>query len=145
MISVFACQEDGKEALSPEEVLRTYQAFIDQNDVENAKKLSTPKEQIRLAELEKIIQEEAASHPESSSVLQTIFHSIQCEQKETTALCLCDLEDEYERYEQEFNLVKNGDSWLVDAPKEEIIIDDEIIQEAIDSLDAHLEHTEIKE
>ena len=48
--------------------------------------------------------------------------------------CICELEDEYERYKQLFRLVQKDKYWLVDAPDEEIIINDEVLLNVIDSL-----------
>ncbi|MCI5081919.1 MAG: hypothetical protein MRY78_09510 [Saprospiraceae bacterium] len=131
-----SCQEDSQAGADPEEVIRLYQGYIDKNEFAEAKRLSTVKEQMRLVEIEKIIKEESARDPEAAAILHTAFHTINCEVKEEAAICICDLEDEYERYKQEFRLVRINNSWKVDAPEEEIIIDDEIIQDAIDSLNS---------
>lgn len=142
LLFLVSCQEDSNSPETAEDTLRQYQLYIDNNDFENARLLSTSKEQARLVELEKIITQETIVDQNESSLLHTTFHSIKCEKKEAYTQCMCDLEDEYERYTQEFRLIQKDGQWLVDAPDEEIIIDDEIIQNAIDSLKVPIDSLE---
>jgi len=134
LLFLASCQEEDAFPETAEDTLRQYQSYIDNNDFINARLLSTSKEQVRLFELEKIINKEVVISESESSLLHTVFHSITCEKKETYTQCVCDLEDEYERYKQMFRLVKKDEHWLVDAPEEEIIIDDEILLNVMDSL-----------
>lgn len=134
LLFLAGCQEERAFPETAEDTLRQYQSYIDNNDFVNARLLSTPKEQARLVELEKIINEEVVVSQSESSLLHTIFHSIKCEKKEMYTECICELEDEYERYKQLFRLVQKDKYWLVDAPDEEIIINDEVLLNVIDSL-----------
>lgn len=110
---------------TPEKVVQAYQGFIDNNEFEKAKELSTPEEQERIDGIASIIANEMAD----STLLNTVFLSINCSQEADTAICICQVKDEYEEYETEYLLVRVNGQWLVDAPQEEIIIDDEIIEE----------------
>ncbi len=112
----FSCQKgpEQKEIPPPEEVIKKYQAHIDNNEFEKAIQLST-------VEGARLLQEIAASiTPEELELakINTIFHNIDCKTDEEIAICLCDMEDEYERYQAEFILVLSEDTWLVDAPEE---------------------------
>jgi hypothetical protein len=121
------------EALSPENVLRRYQAFVDSNRFEEAKQYSTSKGREWLNELAAII---AAEAPElqDSTILHTRFLNINCRGKGDIVHCLCLVEDEYERYETEYVLVWEGDRWLVDAPDDNFIIEDHLIEQMLESL-----------
>ncbi len=125
-----SCQNKPEKPQSPEEVLRQYQAYIDKNKFAEAKALSTPAGKEWLSELEEIIADEQAD----STMLSTKFISLACEGQGDTVTCMCVLEDQYERYPAEYRLVKMEGHWLVDAPEEEIIIENDIIEAIPDSL-----------
>ena len=110
---------------SPEEVLRAYQDHIDNNDFEKAKALSTPGERARLdAWAQRIL-----SHRyRDAAIMTSVFLDIDCEVADDMARCLCLVEDEYERYETEYVLVKRKGRWLVDAPEEQYQIRQEDIE-----------------
>ena len=67
-----------------------------------------------------------------STVLTTRFLNIDCRQQNDVTYCYCLVEDQYERYETEFKLVRAGGRWLVDAPDEDFRIEDEVIEDMID-------------
>ncbi|MEN0005424.1 MAG: hypothetical protein AAF798_14830 [Bacteroidota bacterium] len=118
-----ACQTEAPpQYATPEATLRAYQAFIDNNNFEAAKALSTPAEQRRLETMSRIIVEEALD----SSVLTTQFLKLRCEEQGDTAFCLCEVEDQYERYEENYRLIRIEEKWHIDAPDEEIIIENEV-------------------
>lgn len=126
-----ACQnEPAEKIIPPELVIKKYQEFIDQNNFEAAKKLSTPQGQLMIEELQASIPEELMD----STVLTTVFYAINCQIDAEVATCVCDLEDNYERYEALYKLVKIRGKWLVDAPEEEKSIDIEEIQEIIEEI-----------
>ena len=114
----------------PEEVLKQYQAFVDKNLLEKAKTLSTPAGQIWLDELKAIVEEEQPD----STLFHTEFLSINCMGEGDTLRCQCVLEDQYERYTSDYNLVKLNGQWLIDAPQDEIQIDNDILEQLPDSL-----------
>ena len=139
---IISCQPDSNRPETPEEVLKLYQQYIDNNQFEEAKTLSTEAGKDWLSELAAIIADEQPD----STILSTNFLSINCTEKEDTLICECELEDQYEKYTAEFRLVKVGGNWMVDAPEEDIIIENDIIEAMPDSLiDAILEGGEINE
>lgn len=100
---------------TPEAVVRRYQAYVDSNRFELAQRLSTP----RSAPLHEMMATIVADTPMDSSLINTQFITINCEEKEDTAICTCLLRDEYEEYESAYLLVKVDGRWLVDLPEEE--------------------------
>lgn len=115
---------------APEEVLKTYQAHVDKNQWEAAKQLSTENGRQWLDELSAII----ASEQPDSTLFHTEFLSINCAEEGDTLLCQCVLQDQYERYTSDYHLVLSNGQWLVDAPQEEIEIDNDIMENVPDSL-----------
>lgn len=81
LLFLASCQEEDAFPETAEDTLRQYQSYIDNNDFINARLLSTSKEQVRLFELEKIINKEVVISESESSLLHTVFHSITCEKK----------------------------------------------------------------
>lgn len=131
ILSVFSgCRQEEQKPVKPEDVLKQYVYCIDKNEFEKARGLSTPAGQQWLSELEAIISNEQTD----STVLNTKFLSLSCEGPGDTLLCSCVLEDQYERYTAQYRLVRIGEQWLVDAPEEEIIIENDIIESVPDSL-----------
>jgi len=113
-IILWGCQPDpAADRASPEEVLRAYQDFIDKNQFVQAELLSTPAEQKRLEEMAVMLR----SMPEDSTLLETRFLNIDCRVEGDTARCRCRVEDQYERYEQQYRLVRIDGRWLVDVPE----------------------------
>jgi len=127
-----AAEEDKR---TPEEIIRLFQSHYDKNDFEAAKQLSTAKVQEFLSMLAK----QVAADPIDSTLFNTTFIAISCEQKADTAFCKCLLKDDYEdQYETEYKLVKVGGRWLVDASEEDFSTDESEIFLPEDSLDADL-------
>ena len=115
LVFCFACENNpGPENITPPEtVIKRYQKHVDNNEFASAILLSTP-------EGAELIQEVAASLTSEElemAKLNTRFHSIECKIEKPIAVCICEMEDEYERYEAEFILVLEEDQWLVDAPE----------------------------
>ncbi len=130
LIILIGCKREEPKPETPEEVLRHYQSYIDKNKFEEARALSTSAGQQWLSELEAIISNEQVD----STVLETKFLSLSCAGPGDTLTCSCVLEDQYERYTAEYRLVRIQGQWLVDAPEEDIIIDNDIIESVPDSL-----------
>ncbi len=116
---------------APESVLRNYQAFVDNNQFEAAKSLSTEAERKRLSELAAMLAEE----PAEAAIFTTNFLRIDCQPKRFTAYCQCLVEDDYERYEIMFKLVKTQGNWRVDAPeKDGVVVEEEVIEHVLDGM-----------
>jgi hypothetical protein len=132
IISLLSCQSEGGKTprKGPEEVLREYQGLVDKNKLQKAKALSTEAGKAWLDELAEII----ASEQPDSTLFQTEFLSMDCRGEGDTLICHCLLEDQYERYSSDYILVKKEGQWLVDAPKDEVQIDDDVLEDVPDSL-----------
>jgi len=132
LLLLAACQNGPPaERRSPEEVLKTYQGLVDKNKLEEAKALSTEAGREWLDELAEII----ASEQPDSTILHTTFLSTHCEGEGDTLYCQCVLEDQYERYTSDYALVKSADGrWLVDAPRDDLQIDNDILENVPDSV-----------
>lgn len=117
------------EGATPEEVVRLYQGFMDKNQFEQVKLLSTEGEQARLEEVRRIVMEET----QDSTRMNSVFLALSCTIREERASCECRIRDEYETYNTTFFLVRRGNRWLVDVPEEEILFDEEEIKTALDS------------
>lgn len=113
--SLVACKQQVELPKTPEEVIKAYQAFYDQNLFEEAKGLCTASEQKRLDELSKMMDEQSPD----STLLSTTFLSVNCSIKGDSAICKCRCKDQYETYKVEFVLLRRNKKWLIDAPREE--------------------------
>lgn len=110
-----ACKQEAELPKTPEEVVKAYQAYYDQNRFDEAKALCTPGEQKRLDDLAKMVLNQDAD----STQLTTAFLSLKCRTKGDSAFCTCKCKDQYETYNIEFVLLRRKNQWLVDAPKQE--------------------------
>jgi predicted nucleic acid-binding protein len=108
---------------TPEAVVRTYQAFLDKNEFEKAKQLSTEAEKERLDAIFTII----STEPRDSTIFSTVFLEINCSTEKDKALCACLVEDFEEKYRDTFHLVKLRGQWLIDATKEVFNIESDIM------------------
>ncbi len=129
LLVLLSCQRKPKLPNTPEEVVRQYQAYYDQNQFADAKELSTPAERRRLDDLRAIIE----SEPADSTIFTTTFLSINCQIMQDTAICICEVKDIEEPYTTEYKLVKIDDQWLIDAPEEEIEMEEDFME--LDSLE----------
>ena len=109
-----ACKKQAELPKTPEEVVKAYQAYYDQNRFDEAKTLSTLAEQSRLDNLAKMMLEQSSD----STKLTTSFLSLQCRTKGDSAFCQCRCKDQYETYSIEFVLLRRKNQWFIDAPKE---------------------------
>ncbi len=99
---------------TPEAVVRAYQAFLDTNEFEKAKQLSTEAEKERLDAISTII----STEPRDSTIFSTVFLEINCSADKDKALCACLVEDFEEKYRDTFHLVKLKGQWLIDATED---------------------------
>ena len=124
-----ACESDeSPRTIPPEMVIKKYQEFIDKNRFDAAKNLSTERGKEMIEEMEASIPEDLMEY----TLLVTKFYEIDCEINGNAATCICDLEDDYERYEALYNLVQVEGRWLVDAPEEDMEFEE--INEMIDEI-----------
>lgn len=105
-----SCQQE--QTISPEEVIKTYQNHIDNNEFEKAKQFATPNLQIIINSISEIFQDD------SNTVMHTSFLSINCTTTTSTASCLCTLKDDFETFKTNFTLIKTNDQWLIDAAEQ---------------------------
>ena len=103
LIFVFACKREPKLPDTPEAVVRQYQAYYDKNEFDEARLLSTAAEQKRLDDLRTIINQD-------------------------TATCICEVKDIEEPYTTEYKLVRVNGQWLIDAPEEEVEIEEDFME-----------------
>lgn len=115
LASLVACKQEVELPKTPEEVVKAYQAYYDQNRFDEAKALCTLAEQKRLDDLAKMVQ----GQDSDSTQLTTAFLSLKCRTKGDSAFCKCKCKDQYETYNIEFVLLRRKSQWLVDAPKQE--------------------------
>lgn len=115
---------------SPEWTVKKYQQFVDQNQFEEAKELSTPAEQARLDRLAAVMVREALAE----SVLNTRFLQINCNAEGPVSYCQCLVEDEYERYELVYKLTWRQGQWLVDAPDNRGVGEEEVIDGVLNGM-----------
>ncbi|MFM8362623.1 MAG: hypothetical protein ACKOA4_07990 [Haliscomenobacter sp.] len=116
---------------TPEEVVRRYQAYLDQNDFKRAKMLSTSREAERLDEVSRIV----AAEGQDSTRTYSTFLTLNCVVLADSARCTCTIRDQYETYDTEFVLIRYQRRWLMDsAPQEEILFDEEEIEEALNGM-----------
>jgi len=115
VVVLSACTPKAELPKTPEEVVKAYQAYYDQNRFEEAKLLSTAAEQQRLTDLAKMM----AKQSSDSTQFTTVFLSLKCRTKGDSAFCNCRCKDQYETYKTEFVLLRRQKQWLIDAPKEE--------------------------
>jgi len=73
------------------------------------------------------------SEPPDSTIYTTTFLSINCKTAQDTARCACQVQDIEEPYTTEFKLVRVKGQWLMDAPDEQIEIEEDFLE--LDSLE----------
>lgn len=117
---------------TPTEVLKLYQNYIDKNNFDLAKLLSTEKEKARLDEMRAIISQDPLGA--DSALMNSIFLHVECVERTDSAFCTCEIQDEDVIYPVEFILIWVDSLWYIDAPVESLMIDDEIIEEKLENL-----------
>ncbi len=125
-----ACVQDSKEGkeltttsntealpTEPEAIVKLYQSYVDSNRFEAAKRLSTESGKAWLDTLAQFIYANAEQEVLDSTILQTTFKRILCNQQKDTTLCFCLLEDQDGEYKAEYQLIRADSTWKVDAPE----------------------------
>lgn len=141
LLIISACTEDGPEDVQappaeepypeqPEEVIKIYQAHVDSNRFEQAKRFSTAAGQAWLDTLSNVILGSGAEM--DSTLLQTRFLKIDCQVRQDTAICNCLATDQDGPYEVLYQLVRQEGRWKVEAPdNDDLFIDEQLIQDMI--------------
>ena len=112
---------------SPEGVVRLYQKYLDANQFDKARRISTNREQERLDMLKALL----AGELFDSTLVNTVFLKLECQEQGKKAWCVGVYREEGEEYQDTFRLVKGEKSWLVDISDEEVLIE---TQEVIDTI-----------
>jgi hypothetical protein len=128
-VMAIACQKKQVLPNTPEDVIKAYQAYYDNNQFDEAKQLSTQEEQQRLNDLTKMVSSLSAD----STQLKTVFVHLQCQTKGDTSLCECLLKDQDGTYNVQYRLIRIKGQWLVDAPQESEQ-PDEMLESGADTL-----------
>lgn len=117
-----------KLATTPEGIVRQYQAYIDKNEFDKAKRVSTPSEQDRLELLKAIITGDLLE----GATMTTTFTALDCQETGNKALCVGTYVEDEEAFQDTFFLEKMNNQWLVtitEEVEEPIIIEsEEIVQ-----------------
>lgn len=115
-------------ANTPEEIVRQYQTYIDNNEFDKAKRVSTKLEQERLELLKGIITGELLE----SATMTTTFTALDCNEVGNKALCVGKYVEDGEEFQDTFFLEKIDNQWLVTITEEVeapiIIESEEIVQ-----------------
>ncbi|MFK7807085.1 MAG: hypothetical protein AB8F74_04710 [Saprospiraceae bacterium] len=132
------CSSDKKELPNtPEKVARQWQDWIDQNEYQKAKELSTGNAIEWINWAEETIK---ASGEEPEVLSPAVFLSMKCEEFESKAICDYIMDDEGRQFRDSFFLKNINGQWLVDIPEEDLLEDDDI-QELFDAIQKSKEET----
>ena len=132
------CSSDKKELPNtPEKVARQWQDWVDQNEYQKAKELSTGNAIEWITWAEETIK---ASGEEPTVLSPAVFLSMNCEEFEQKAICAYVMDDEGYQLRDSFFLQKVNGQWLVDIPEEDLLEEDDI-QELFDAIQKSKEET----
>ncbi len=119
---LLACHAE--KASSPEEVARKWQEYVDNNQFDQARQLSTSRAQEMVRMMEGIFLDE-----EDMISTNTQFKSMNCKERgDTMAICVYEIIDEEELIRDSFTLIKFKEQWLVDIPEEEGLMEEEDVE-----------------
>jgi hypothetical protein len=121
---IYSCQP----ARTPEEVVRRWQAHIDNNEFQEAKELSAPRTVQLLSWMEALLEDMDAD----SVITNTELLDLTCREEGDRAVCHYALEDEGELYRDSFILIRIKGKWLVDLPEEPVMEDQDELEELFD-------------
>ncbi len=109
---------------TPETVCKAWQDHLDSNEIEKAALLSTPNTR-------KWLEENKAIFLNDDQFYATNFLTMSCVEKAEKAICTYMIEEEGERIEDYFLLVKKDGQWLVDIEEDESVneLDEQIFRE----------------
>lgn len=126
LLTLANCASDKKDLPNtPEKVARQWQDWIDNNQFQQARELSTANaiDWINWAE------ETIKANGEENEVLPpAVFIYMKCEEQGNKAICGYVMDDEGFEYRDSFYLEKIKDQWLVDIPTEDLIEEDGLEQ-----------------
>jgi len=129
-LSFFACTSDQpKEENTPEDVVRRWQKFVDQNQFEEAKKISASRAIELIEDMEAIIEAEPAL---ANETIRTEFVMLSCSEQGTQAICRYVIKEEGEAIQDSFILSQQKGKWLVDLPEEDLE-EESILQDIFDA------------
>jgi len=112
-----ACTQPPAAPATPEEVAKKWQEYMDKNQFEEARQLSTEGAQEIVDMIEMIFKDEGNSE---DWISETVFVEMKCREKKDTAICTCLIKEEEELIQDSFLLVKAGGRWLVDIAEEDL-------------------------
>lgn len=141
-VAILSCNREPTLPETPEAVIRQYQVYYDKNEFDKAKILSTIREQQRLDDLKQVLE----SEPLDSTIFNTNFLSINCQTQQDTSICTCEMKDlnEGEQYTTEYKVVRVKGQWLIEAPEEEVEIEEDFMELDSLELDAFIKKDTLK-
>ena len=112
-----ACTQPPANPNTPEEVARKWQEYMDENQFEEARTLSTEGAKEIVDMIEMIFTDEGNS---DDWISETVFVEMKCREQQDTAICTCLIKEEDELIQDSFLLVKVAGQWLVDIAEEDL-------------------------
>ena len=135
MLMVAGCASDKKDLPNtPETVARQWQQWIDNNQYQQARELSTTNGIAWIDWVETTLKNAGV---EEDAITPSRFLAMQCKETQSSATCRYLLDDNGVQYHDSFLLQKIAGQWLVDIPDQDLIED-----ETIDELFKELERME---
>ena len=139
-ILVFLCPNCSNEPTtatgSPEEVARQWQRYIDSNEFEKAKAISTDRAKELIDMIASILFEDA----EELELPPTQFLKMNCTEWGDSATCVYQIDADGEVVIDSFRLLKIKNRWLVDMAEEEPMLEEDEVEELFNDLDDLLEN-----
>ncbi|MEL6862787.1 MAG: hypothetical protein AAFP19_00140 [Bacteroidota bacterium] len=120
-----------KEALSAEQTARDWQRYVDQNEFDKAKAISTKQTLAMIEMIESIVSEDM----EAEAMPPTVFLEMNCKEEEEKAICTYLMEGEGDQIRDSFTLIKVDGTWLVDIPEEDMQMDEEEMQQMFEDFE----------
>lgn len=128
IITILSCNLDNN--TNPEGVARKWQALLDSNKFEDARRLSTEKARQFIDMIEDATRLDSTLSQET--FVATKFLKISCTEKGDTAYCACIIEVDGEQYPDTIQLVRSSGAWLVDIKDVSPLKDEEDINDILD-------------
>lgn len=119
-----AASGDAELPNTPEEVARAWQKYIDVNEFDKAKKLSTPAAILVIESIQSIM----LGEEDSLEIMHTEFVTMTCKETADDAVCYYVLHEEGERFRDSFILKKINGQWLVDIVEDTTTPEEEIFE-----------------
>lgn len=114
-LAMMSCQSDPPLPSEPEAVVQQWQEWINKNEFDQAKKLSTANTREWIKWINEVLDEE-----NNNTITHSEFVAINCQMKAEEGYCACVLKEEEEQYVDTFYLVREKRQWLVDIPETEL-------------------------